>query len=120
SGHRGLPRVVVHLESVLVQLHALMTRASYFRRRCARRRVILKTTRYMRWRPGHLRLISLRAQALMLDVQALSTSLSTKSVDKAPLRNTPDLARRVVDHHCIHPHPKQQTDLHQALKREAP
>ena len=35
SGHRGLLRVVVHLESVLVHLHALVTRVSFFRRRCA-------------------------------------------------------------------------------------
>src|SRR5260370_34933905 len=47
SGVRGLLRVVVHLESVFVHLHMLVTRASYFRRRCARRRVPLKTTRYV-------------------------------------------------------------------------
>src|SRR5260370_24835477 len=43
SGHRGLLRVVVHLESVFVHLHSPVTRASYFRRRCARRIVILNT-----------------------------------------------------------------------------
>ncbi|MFM0092687.1 hypothetical protein PQR46_38025, partial [Paraburkholderia sediminicola] len=46
SGVRGLLRVVVHLESVFVHLHALVTRASYFRRRCALRRVLLETARY--------------------------------------------------------------------------
>ncbi|MFL9989716.1 hypothetical protein, partial [Paraburkholderia sediminicola] len=47
SGHRGLQRVVVHLEFVLVPLHAPVTRASFFRRRCARRRAVHKTTRYV-------------------------------------------------------------------------
>ncbi|MFL9989738.1 hypothetical protein, partial [Paraburkholderia sediminicola] len=47
SGHRGLLRVVVHLESVFVHLHALVTRASFFRRRCARRRALHKTTLYV-------------------------------------------------------------------------
>ena len=37
----------MHLESVFVPLHALVTRASYFRRRCARRRAIRKTDRYV-------------------------------------------------------------------------
>src|SRR5579859_1405998 len=46
SGHRGLLRVVVHLESGFVHLHTPVTRASYFRRRCARRRV-LHTPRYV-------------------------------------------------------------------------
>ncbi|MFM0010490.1 hypothetical protein, partial [Paraburkholderia sediminicola] len=41
SGHRGLHRVVVHLESGFVHLHAPVTRASYFRRRYARRSVYL-------------------------------------------------------------------------------
>ncbi|MFM0101909.1 hypothetical protein PQQ87_40415, partial [Paraburkholderia nemoris] len=45
--HRGLPGVAVHLESVFVPLHRLVTRASYFRRRCARRRVLRKTSRYV-------------------------------------------------------------------------
>src|SRR5258708_29067972 len=47
SGARGLLRVVVNLESVFVNLHTPVTRASYFRRRCARRRALLKTTRYV-------------------------------------------------------------------------
>ncbi|CAE6749368.1 hypothetical protein R69658_02641 [Paraburkholderia aspalathi] len=47
SGHRGLLRVVVHLESGFVPLHTPVTRASYFRRRCARRRAVHKTTRYV-------------------------------------------------------------------------
>ena len=47
SGHRGLLGVVVHLESVFVPLHRLVTRASYFRRRCARRRALLKTSHYV-------------------------------------------------------------------------
>ena len=47
SGHRGLLRVVVHLESVFVHVQASVTRASYFRRRCARRRAIHKTDRYV-------------------------------------------------------------------------
>ncbi|SOE63152.1 hypothetical protein SAMN05446635_2273 [Burkholderia sp. OK233] len=47
SGVRGLLRVVVHLESVFVHLHTPVTRASYFRRRCARRRAVRKTTRYV-------------------------------------------------------------------------
>jgi len=47
SGSRGLQTVVVHLESGFVHLQAPVTRASYFRRRCARRRVLLKTTRYV-------------------------------------------------------------------------
>ena len=38
---------MVRLESVFVPLHMLVTRASYFRRRCARRRVLLKTTHYV-------------------------------------------------------------------------
>ncbi|MFM0375381.1 hypothetical protein, partial [Paraburkholderia aspalathi] len=41
----GLLGIVVHLESVFVPLHRLVTRASYFRRRCARRRVVHKTDR---------------------------------------------------------------------------
>ncbi|MFM0032977.1 hypothetical protein PQR70_43060, partial [Paraburkholderia madseniana] len=45
SGACGLLRVVVHLESVFVHRHTPVTRASFFRRRCARRRVLLKTTR---------------------------------------------------------------------------
>ena len=44
SGHRSLLGVVVRLESVFVPLHVLVTRASYFRRRCARRRVLHKTS----------------------------------------------------------------------------
>ncbi|MFM0450112.1 hypothetical protein PQR21_06930, partial [Paraburkholderia nemoris] len=40
-------RVVVHLESVFVPMHALVTRASYFRRRFARRRAVYKTIRYV-------------------------------------------------------------------------
>src|SRR5579859_2063335 len=47
SGHCSLPGVVVHLESVFVHLHTPVTRASYFRRRCARRSVLHKTTRYV-------------------------------------------------------------------------
>ena len=47
SGYRSLQRVVVHLESVFVHLHTPVTRASYFRRRCARRRVLLQTTPYV-------------------------------------------------------------------------
>src|ERR1700756_2681444 len=43
SGSRSSLRVVVRLESVFVPLHALVTRASFFRRRCARRRVVHKT-----------------------------------------------------------------------------
>ena len=35
SGARSLHRVVVHLESVFVHLHTPVTRASFFRRRCA-------------------------------------------------------------------------------------
>ncbi len=42
SGDRGLYRVVVHLESVFVPLHAPVTRVSYFQRRCARRSVVQK------------------------------------------------------------------------------
>src|ERR1700756_1024009 len=47
SGSRSSLTVVVRLESVFVPLHALVTRASYFRRRCARRRAIHKTDRYV-------------------------------------------------------------------------
>ena len=36
---------MVRLESVFVPVHKPVTRASYFRRRCARRRVLLKTDR---------------------------------------------------------------------------
>ena len=44
SGHRSLLRVVVHLESGFVPLHVLVTRVSFFQRRCARRRVLHNTT----------------------------------------------------------------------------
>ena len=45
SGSLGLLRVVVHLESVFVHLHTPVTKASYLRRRCARRRALHKTHR---------------------------------------------------------------------------
>ena len=63
---------------------------------------------------------SLCPQTLTPDVQALSTGLSTKSVDKPLRRDTPIAARSAVNHPCIHPHRVQQTDLHQALNRVAP
>ncbi|MFM0184150.1 hypothetical protein PQR52_37190, partial [Paraburkholderia aspalathi] len=44
---RSSLRVVVHLESVFVPVHLLVTRASYFRRRCARRRAVHRTDRYV-------------------------------------------------------------------------
>ena len=45
SGSRSSLRVVVRLESVFMPMHKLVTRASYFRRRYARRSVLLKTNR---------------------------------------------------------------------------
>src|SRR5258708_39802321 len=51
SGHRGLLRVVVHLESGFVPLHTPVTRESFFRRRCARRSVLHKTIGSLRPTP---------------------------------------------------------------------
>ncbi|SOE99201.1 hypothetical protein SAMN05446635_7209 [Burkholderia sp. OK233] len=56
SGHRGSLQVVVHLESGFVHLHAPVTRASFFRRRCARRSAYLKpiTAFYHVWVAGEM------------------------------------------------------------------
>src|SRR5258708_1381277 len=80
SGRGGLLRVVVHLESVFVHLHSPVTRASYFRRRCARRSVLLKTTRYVLALTPHHRTVARHCTATAAIVIGTATATATAVV----------------------------------------
>ena len=79
SGNRSLPGVVVHLESGFVPLHTPVTRASYFRRRCARRRVLLKTTRYLLALTPHHRTVARHCTATAAIVIGTATATAYRS-----------------------------------------
>src|SRR5258708_3156672 len=79
SGSHGLLRVVVHLESVFVHLHSPVTRASYFRRRCGRRRVLLKTPRYVLALTPHHRTVARHCTATAPIVIGTATATAYRS-----------------------------------------
>ncbi|MFM0236486.1 hypothetical protein, partial [Paraburkholderia sediminicola] len=74
NGHRGLLRVVVHLESGFVHLHTPVTRASFFQRRCARRSVLLKTTRYVWTLASRQRTVALYCTPITITIVSVSAS----------------------------------------------
>ena len=116
SGYRGLLRVVVHLESGFVHPQASVTRVSYFRRRCARRRVLLNTARCVfafpphsaRWLGGY-RLNRSRQFGGLFEVRNSNLCSLDLAISRRPRNNSSNIPGSLA--FCVSPRRSRWTPL---------